>query len=102
MQVKVINAGRRVAVLQVFGGTHVGGGSSGEMLGDNRTGHSLSEQEALEKTYRWEDLHMMAPDGDVHTYECLYVEDTLGRRHVIKDSKKNIKKLLATGQTQAI
>ena len=102
VQIKIVNAGRRVVVLRVLGGNHIGGGSSGEILGEERRGYPLNEQEAFERRYVWETLHSMSPDGTVDTYESLYVEDTLGRRYKIRDSKKNIKKLLATGKNKSL
>ena len=102
VQIKIVNAGRRVAVLRVLGGYHVGGGSSGEILGKDRTGHALSEQESLERRYHWDNIHTLSPDGEIYTYESLYIEDTLGRRYKIRDSKTNIKKLLATGNNQSL
>lgn len=51
IQIKIVNAGRRVAIINLLGGHHIGGGSSGEYLGDVHNRHALNEQESIERQY---------------------------------------------------
>ena len=61
-------------------------------------GRYLNENEFLEKALHWDDVHRIDPDADeVSVYDNLWVEDSRGHRHKIKDSRKNIQKLLETG-----
>lgn len=94
MHVKVVNVGRRLVILRLFGGHDTDGHWSGEILGEDGKGLYLKENEVFEKTMRWDDLHVMNPydDSDAN-YVSLWVEDTRGHRHKIKKSRQNIRKM---------
>ena len=96
MHVKVVNVGRRLVILRLLGGDHEDGGYSGTYLEKVEGGLYLKENEFLEKTLHWDDLHCMGPDDEDDIYKNLWVEDSRGHRHKIKNSKKNIKQLLAS------
>ena len=98
IQLSIVNAGRRIAVLKYFGGDYFDGGGAGLMIGEDTSGLQLNEQEMYERRFDWDALHQMHDGGNVKTYENFWVEDTLGRRHIIKGSRKSIKKLLESGK----
>ena len=81
VHVKVVNVGRRLVILRLFGGDHSDGGWSGEYLEKVEGGLYLKENEFLEKTLHWDDLHSMGPDYEVAIYKNLWVEDSRGHRH---------------------
>lgn len=102
IQLSVVNAGRRIAVLKYFGGDYSDGGGAGLMIGEDTSGLQLNEQEIYERRFNWDSLHEILDGGVVKTFKNFWVEDTLGRRHVIKGSRKSIKKLLESGKNNIL
>lgn len=82
----VVNAGRRPIVLRMWGGTEEGDKWTGTMLGTDGAGLRLAEHEVFEKRLHAADLEELTPDSEV-SFRDLWVEDSLGRRHSIKDAK---------------
>ena len=94
MKVKVVNVGRRLVILRLRGGHDTEGHWGGRILGQDQKGVYLKENEFYEETLHRDDAHLMDPEGDVNEFVKLWFEDTRGKRHSIKNSKKNLKKLL--------
>ncbi len=95
MTIKVVNVGRRLVILKLFGGHDNEGHWSGEILGNDGKGLYLKENEVFERTIHWDDLQIMDPYSDsISSYKTLWVEDTRGHRHKIRKSRQNIRKLL--------
>jgi len=94
LRVRVVNVGRRMAILRLFGGNHVGGGTSGEYLDHKSGGLTLKENEVFERTLDKEGIHDMGPDGEIVQYKVLWIEDTRGHRHKISKSRKYIRRLI--------
>lgn len=94
LQIKVVNKGRRVAVLTLFGGNLEDGGWQGESLGSEGKGLHLTENQFYERKFYKEDVLAVAPDSE-SPYVDLWFEDSLGSRHTVKHSKEHIKLLMA-------
>lgn len=94
MRVSIVNAGRRPVVLRMWGGSGADGNWIGTLLGEMKSGLRLAEHEHHEFTLRKDDLLLLGPEEDVEISD-IWFEDTLGRRHVVKEAKKNIAKLRA-------
>jgi hypothetical protein len=88
----VVNAGRRPIVLRMWGGIGTDGEWAGTALGKERSGLRLAEHECFDLSLEKDDLAESTPE-DVIEFQDLWVEDSLGRRHAIKDAKPNIQKL---------
>lgn len=89
LTVKVVNKGRRVVILTMFGGNLENGGWHGEGLGKLGKGLRLAEQEFHKDKFYKDDIEADSPDS-VSNFIDLWFEDSQGRRHKIKNSKKNI------------
>jgi hypothetical protein len=92
LNIRVVNRGRRIAVLTLFGGDLVDGGWQGEHLGEKDRGLHLSEHQFHERKFYREDVIASAPDHDSEYVE-LWFEDSLGKRHKVKNSRKGIQQL---------
>lgn len=93
--VTVVNAGRRPVILRMWGGSDEKGEWVGESLGKDHAGLRLSEHEQHELSLEKNDLYAQLPDGEV-LYRELWVEDSLGQRHSVRDSKRNVELLWKT------
>jgi hypothetical protein len=85
LRIRVVNRGRRIAVLTMFGGNLVDGGWQGEHLGEKERGLHLSEHQFYERKFYREDVVALAPDY-VSEYVELWFEDSLGKRHKVRNS----------------
>jgi hypothetical protein len=85
--VTVVNHGRRTAVLTRFGGDFKGEGWQSTPLGDKGLGLHLAENE-----YHRIDL---TPYGVLvgGKYVDLWFEDSLGRRHRVKNARKHLQEM---------
>lgn len=90
--VRIVNRGRRVAVLTIFGGNLADGGWQGENLGAKERGLHLTEHEFFERKFYPEDIVAVAPDGESEFVE-LWFEDSVGKRHKVINSRKGIMQL---------
>lgn len=96
VHVHIVNQGRRPIILRMWAGVEASGvGWVGTFLGDYKAGLRLGEHEIFEFQLRRDDLYAVTPEDDV-IFSDLWVEDTLGRRHKVKDAKVNIAKLHET------
>lgn len=94
IEVKVVNQGRRVAILTMFGGILVNGEWIGTYIGDKGKGIRLEENEYHIEKVSQRELSQYDPiEEDVNEYVELWFEDSLGRRHPVRDSIHNIQAL---------
>ena len=68
---------------------------SGNYFDNQKEGLRLAEHEMHDFNIERDGLSNPTPDADI-IYADLWVEDTLGRRHKIKDAKANVAKLWAS------
>lgn len=91
--VTMVNAGRRPVILRVIGGSDSHGHWGGSYLEQEKGGLRLGEHEHYEHKFEKEDTVLMVPEGDDLFFAELWVEDSLGIRHPIPESKAFIKRL---------
>ena len=95
ISVTIVNAGRRPIILRMWGGTDKEDHWVGHFLGEGKSGLRLGEHERHDLSLEKDDLFAATLTDDV-LFENLWVEDSLGRRHPIKDAKANVKQLWNT------
>lgn len=93
--VTMVNVGRRPVILRLIGGSDSAGHWGGTYLEHDKGGLRLAEHERYEKTFEKEDTIQFNPNGEDLFSEALWVEDSLGIRHPIPDSREHIIKALA-------
>lgn len=93
--VSVVNAGRRPIVIRMWAGAENDKNWVGTYIGAEQRGLRLGEHERFDLTLRSHDLYATTPEDDFWIAD-LWFEDTLGRRHKVKDAKANIRKLRAS------
>ncbi len=93
--VTIINRGRRPAILRLFGGTDANGIGSGLFFDHEKGGLRLAENERHERIVKRDDTVTFDPNDADLLYETLWVEDSLGVRHDVPNSREYIKKLWA-------
>jgi len=96
LNVKVVNVGKRSALICLVGGKTDDGAWSAHTVDNEGKGVWLKPNEKHEIDFKRNDLFCM----DMETrkdigYLSLWIEDSRGVRHPVKDSVKNIKELLA-------
>jgi hypothetical protein len=92
LKIKVVNCGRRPALLTLFGGDLKNGSWQGTSIGGKEKALRLGEHEFHEEEFYYEDIEAISPDSESE-YTELWFEDSLGNRHVVKDSREGIKLL---------
>ena len=92
IQITLVNKGRRPAILRTFGGRDSAGATSGTYLDHQAGGKRLAEHEIHEFTVTKEDTVLFGPDEDLFFAE-LWIEDSLGRRHKVPNSKQYLARL---------
>jgi hypothetical protein len=92
--VRIVNKGRRSIILRMWGGSD-GKDWSGNYFGNAKEGLRLAEHEMHDFIINRDGLYNPTPDADI-IYADLWVEDTLGRRHKIKNAKANVARLQAS------
>lgn len=93
IHVVMVNAGRRPVILRVIGGNDSQGKWSGTFLEHENGGMRLGEHERYERTFTKDDTVSLIPEAEDIIYDELWVEDSLGVRHVVPDSKALLKQL---------
>ena len=93
IEVRIVNHGRRVAVLTMFGGDTESGGWSGQPF--PAKGLYLAENEFHKRTLTKDEAQCVGPDYETE-YVSLWFEDSNGRRHQVKDSRKHLEQLKKT------
>jgi hypothetical protein len=92
LRIRVVNRGRRIAILTMFGGDTADGRWQGEGLGEKQRGLHLTEHQFYERKFYREDIVASCPDSESQYVE-LWFEDSLGKRHKIKNSREHIGQL---------
>jgi len=92
MNIRIVNHGRRVAVITMFGGNLEDGGWQATHIGDKGLGIRLAEHEFYKEYFRKEDVVSVYPDGESE-YINLWFEDSLGKRHPVKNAEKHLRLL---------
>ena len=91
IRVKVVNRGRRPAILRMLGGQLDNGSWVGTYIGKESQGVRLTENEYYTKDLYFDDLiHFDPHENDVSEFVSLWFEDSLGKRHPVENSKENI------------
>ncbi|MGJ7498230.1 hypothetical protein ACSFA8_24635 [Variovorax sp. RT4R15] len=91
----IVNAGRRPVVIRMWAGAESDKNWVGTYIGVEERGLRLGEHERYDLRLHRQDLYATTPD-DEFWIKDLWFEDTLGRRHKVKDAKANIAKLRAS------
>jgi hypothetical protein len=97
IQVVVVNTGTRPVILRVIGGADDKGRGSGRMIEYEKGGTRLGKHERWEHTIKNEDTvdpYSNEPEDILFTH--MWIEDSLGNRHLIPDSYDLVPKLQAT------
>lgn len=89
IRIEAANAGRRPLILRMWGGSDDRGEFIGTYIDKESEGKRLGEHERIEFTLRRSDLGFSL-DDNVIDFTWLWFEDTLGRRYLVKDSRRNI------------
>lgn len=90
--VVIVNEGRRTAILRILGGDLPDGCSGRYLKGEG--GLKLGENERFEKHMGYADLTQNNPDEG--SFANLWFEDSLGKRHPVKDSEAAIREYHAS------
>lgn len=90
----MVNLGRRPVILRAIGGSE-GDKWACEYLDSSNGGKRLGEHERYEHKFDREATVNSNPDGEDMFYQELWVEDSLGTRHPIPDSREYIRRLWA-------
>ena len=93
IHVTVLNQGRRIAILRLIVGLDSDGDWSGQFIEHEKGGRRLAEHERYEFDVKKDDTIDFNRDGPEFVYETLWVEDSLGVRHQVPNSRELIKKL---------
>ena len=99
ISVSIVNAGRRPVVLRTWAGVDKDGNWIGTFFGKDQGGLRLGEHERHDFRLMKDDCYAVTPDEDV-VFADLWIEDTLGRRHTVRDATANLAKLHATRTRQ--
>lgn len=90
--ITALNVGRRPVFLKSFGGEDNAGLWIARHLHTDCSGLRLGENERYEIRLKRDDLIECGPDDDIEFYD-IWIEDSLGKRHRVKNAKTNIAKL---------
>lgn len=88
--VEVVNAGRRPVILRTIGGYDKHGSFGGTLIDHEKGGRRLGEHERYEYTVYQHDAVFIDVDGPDDPYERLAIEDSLGNRYVVPNSREHI------------
>ncbi|MCI5060416.1 MAG: hypothetical protein MRY79_05015 [Alphaproteobacteria bacterium] len=95
--VQAVNNGHRPILLTLLGGNIGRHNWSATYIGkqlheDKGTGLLLQEEEYFKRNIYYEDL-VCVDAYDFHEYQDLWFENSLGRKTMVKNSRRNVKKL---------
>lgn len=88
-----VNKGRRPVILRLLGGSCQDGKSSAQFIEHDKGGLRLGEHERHEYYLEKDDMVIYDPEHVAHLYVRLWVEDSLGFRHPVPNSKTLLKQL---------
>ena len=91
--VSIVNAGKRPLIVRLLGGNGENGKWVGEFLGEAKKGLRLGEKERHDMALFKDDMFAITPGDDV-IFNNLWIEDSLGKRHPVPNSKEYVSKLL--------
>ncbi len=89
----LINAGKRPLIIRMWGGNDKDGKWIGSYINNQKTGLRLDEKERYDIALHKDDMLKMTPDDNV-IFSELWVEDSLGKRYSVPNSKEYVSKLL--------
>jgi len=92
MEIRIVNHGRRVAVITMFGGNLENGGWQATHIGEKGLGIRLAEREFHKKFLSKGEVVSVSPEGESE-YVNLWFEDSLGKRHPVKNAEKHLRLL---------
>lgn len=79
----------------MWGGNGENGKWVGEFLGERKKGLRLGEKERHDMALKKDDIFAITPGYEV-IFNELWIEDSLGKRHAVPNSKEYVSKLLNT------
>jgi len=91
LKVEIINAGRRPTYIMKSGGETDNGSWSSSFLGEKGKGIRLGEHEKYEEEKGINEIIFFNREGEEVRYINYWFEDSLGQRHIVKDSEKVLK-----------
>lgn len=91
--VTVVNKGRRPVILRMIGGNGRKGGWGGTYFDSKKGGIRLGEHEHHEFEPDKEGVVLLDENGPDEPYHSMWVEDTLGNRHKIPNSREYIARM---------
>ena len=94
LHISVVNAGRRPIVVRMLVAVCDDDDWFGDFLGDHKVGLRLGEHERHDITLEKSDL-LGGRESDLIATD-FQIEDSLGRRHSVRDAKKHVGLLLAS------
>ena len=92
IEVKIVNHGRRTAVLTRFGRDIKGGGWEASLLNDKGLGLHLAENEFHKLDLTSDQVFFVGPKND-EEYIDLWFEDSQGRRHRVKNARRHLQEM---------
>ena len=90
--IKIVNHGRRAAIITMFGGDLENGYWQATHLGEKGLGIRLAEHEFHTENFSERDILAIGPDHESE-FINLWFEDSLGKRHLVKDSEEHLQRL---------
>jgi uracil DNA glycosylase len=108
IRINIVNKGRRPIILHSWGGAATKGRFIRRIDGikwmtqqlTNSEGHTLTEQKPYEHELQASDLEFDLQDNAGFMIDDVWIVDTVGRRHNIKDIRKNVAQLRAWAAKQ--
>jgi hypothetical protein len=93
--VSIINAGKRPLIVRMWGGSDKNGEWIGQFIEKKREGFRLGEKERYDIALKKDDMFVSSPGVDI-VFNELWIEDSLGKRYAVPNSKEYVSKLLNT------
>lgn len=93
--VSIVNAGKRPLIVRMWGGNGENGKWIGQFLGEKRQGLRLGEKERHDMALKKDDMFVISPGVEI-IFNELWIEDSLGKRYAVPNSKEFVSKLLNT------
>lgn len=93
--VSIVNAGKRPLIIRMWGGTGENDKWIGNFLGEKRQGLRLGEKERHDMALKKDDMFAISPGVEI-IFKELWIEDSLGKRYVVPNSKEYVSKLINT------
>lgn len=88
-----INSGRRPVIIRSIGGSTDNGQWAATLLSHEEGGYRLDEHERYERSMVKEDTIAVHPEDDDFVFDYLWIEDSLGNRYKVSNSREYIRQL---------